>query len=583
MERKQKQMILYTAKNIKIDSDSLELIYFYIPKYTVFSNFGITLHPQYNIKITEHDFDKEKLILSITKKKEFVDLFSKEKISLKLICGKNGCGKTTLLKLLSGEIQVSSQHKREKSISQNNNLLSRVVIGEPDTRYDCIYIFKDKNENFASSKEIKIILDKNVQIELNSTDNHITLSQKLICVTHKNMGIEDFILERNIVEYYYRFPKIFDGILNKDVPLFNNFCIKLWRFNEYFEDLLSSNVGKFLKSYDEYKINLGLSLESNWLLYYYMNTLRDVQHEKFLYEIEQQLKEDNSFDFFEILELSLSNENSILYDEIENEIKKLQNKTYNLQEFQQAETDLINLDKKMNKLISSSLGVDRSITFHFRNFVYFEGFYKNDNVRRNFYDLSTGEYLKFKYRYEIFHSIYQKERIFWYIDEPENGLHPEWCRSFINNYLKAYRDIKNIVEKNKKYLTDGFHFNKDKRILIILSTHSPFLLTDVTNNYISYLEKDEALGITEEITNLKNTFAGNIGELFTENFFMEKTIGEYASKLLENIIIKLNSSEPLPDKLYAEYKKIIDCIGDNILHILSSEKLERKHATNKIE
>ena len=108
-------MYFYSEKNVIVNEDSLELVYFFIPDYTVFKEFGISLFPKYTITVNKFDFNNETINITINEKENFVDLFQKEQINLKIICGKNGSGKTTLLKLISGEIQPAFYHRRKRS------------------------------------------------------------------------------------------------------------------------------------------------------------------------------------------------------------------------------------------------------------------------------------------------------------------------------------------------------------------------------------------------------------------------------------------------------------------------------------
>lgn len=576
-------MYFYSEKNVIINEDSLELIYFFIPNYTVFKEFGISLFPKYSITVNEFDFNNETIKITITEKENFIDLFQKEKINLKIICGKNGSGKTTLLKLISGEIQPAFNHRRKRSnikeLLEKKSPISQALakIDEPDTRYECIYIFKDKADNFISNKKT-IINYNNKTHNLDSTDNHISFTANTVCVTHKNMGIQDFSIDNNIVGYYRDYSSVFKGILPDSTPLFTNFEISLKDFHSEVDDLLNSNLKNLLSVYE--KNDLLSIFNSNWILYYYLNCLRDTAYENFIDGIRQDL--ENPDDFLDTLECSLKNvielDSKLDYEEFLEEINGIKNRSYLLKDFDVVQDKIDSISKKIEKLICTAIREDYNLSFGFRSFIKFTGYYYNNGERRYFNDLSTGEQLQFIYRYQIFHSMYQKERLYWYIDEPEEGLHPEWCRTFIRDYLNSYENIKEIVEKNKKYLSTKF--NKDKRVTLIFSTHSPFILSDVTNDYVIYLDKDSETNYTSEIFDFKDSFAGNIGEMFTENFFMEKTIGEHASIFLKQLVENLLAIEPIEEERYKEYKKIINSIGDDLLRSLLLEKLEQKNDKN---
>ena len=166
--------------------------------------------------------------------------------------------------------------------------------------------------------------------------------------------------------------------------------------------------------------------------------------------------------------------------------------------------------------------------------------------------------------------MFQSSGVWWYIDEPEAYLHPEWCRIFIFDYMKAYKGVKEYLISIKGYSTNGT-FNPDKRFTLIFSTHSPFLLSDLTNDYIIYLEKKN--GATNEIKINKESFAGNIGEMYNENFFMQNTIGEFARQKLSKIIHAMNNEEEVSGDVLNDWKLLVSKIGDDLLKNLFMDKI----------
>ncbi|MEI6056912.1 MAG: hypothetical protein WCR55_12745, partial [Lentisphaerota bacterium] len=107
-----------------IDIHSLELMFLYIKKCRKFSNTSINLNARYNFSFI---YEKNSLIphsLTITENQRYLTIFDKYKVNIKVICGKNGSGKTTIIELLQGKLR--------------NNC------------YEYIEIYKDKNNNFLS-------------------------------------------------------------------------------------------------------------------------------------------------------------------------------------------------------------------------------------------------------------------------------------------------------------------------------------------------------------------------------------------------------------------------------------------------
>lgn len=142
-------------------------------------------------------------------------------------------------------------------------------------------------------------------------------------------------------------------------------------------------------------------------------------------------------------------------------------------------------------------------------------------------------------------------------DEMELCFHPEYQRTFVNN-LVSY------IERAE--LNKVFSFN------IILTTHSPFILSDIPACNILALKDGEP---DEQFKNEK-TLAANIYDILNNGFFMDDFIGEYSSIFIDEIIKKLNDSN---DDISAKEQEIlfkkISLIGDNLVRIKLLEKLDQ--------
>ncbi len=136
-----------------------------------------------------------------------------------------------------------------------------------------------------------------------------------------------------------------------------------------------------------------------------------------------------------------------------------------------------------------------------------------DDKERNIFHLSHGErkqFLDFVFVYENLKSINDDTLIL--LDEPDMGIHPEWNRKYINELLKL---LSNFLEKN-------FH--------IIITSHSPFILSDLPKENIIFLKDGEQL--YPDI----DTFGANIHTLLSHGFFMENGLmGEFAKSKIEEI------------------------------------------------
>ncbi|MFD1604695.1 AAA family ATPase [Flavobacterium artemisiae] len=151
------------------------------------------------------------------------------------------------------------------------------------------------------------------------------------------------------------------------------------------------------------------------------------------------------------------------------------------------------------------------------------------------------------------------ESIVIFIDEGEVALHPEWQRVFFDKIIT--------------FLSELF---KDKKIQLILTTHSPFVLSDIPQNNVLFLDKDE--NNNTKISNIEKeqTFGANIHELLADSFFLnEGFMGEFAkSKILDlinyltfddQIAEKENNIKPTGNWSEQSALEVINIIGEQVI------------------
>lgn len=128
-----------------------------------------------------------------------------------------------------------------------------------------------------------------------------------------------------------------------------------------------------------------------------------------------------------------------------------------------------------------------------------------------------------------------------FIDEGETYYHPEWQRQYIELLLQMV--------------------NADlRKVQIVVTTNSPFMISDILGNDIVYLSNGKESD-TAKIGKDECTLGQNIHTLLKKNFFMNYTIGEYAKKLIEKIIFclqedSLNLEGEINHKLQAYFEDI---------------------------
>lgn len=155
-----------------------------------------------------------------------------------------------------------------------------------------------------------------------------------------------------------------------------------------------------------------------------------------------------------------------------------------------------------------------------------------------------------------------------FLDEVDIGLHPEWQRRFLFVFLRSLEDI-----------------FPDKKVQVILTTHSPIILSDVRRadvNLIGNVEEDTI-----------KTFGANINDLISESFFLEEGLmGQFSQEKIVSLIGYLTSKNPndyadLNGDLIESDSKIealIDEIGEVVLRTQLKKKfLDYLDPKKKIE
>lgn len=129
------------------------------------------------------------------------------------------------------------------------------------------------------------------------------------------------------------------------------------------------------------------------------------------------------------------------------------------------------------------------------------------------------------------------------LDEVEICFHPEYQRTFIKKLVDTITRMK---------LNEYFDIN------ILVTTHSPFLLSDIPQKNILYLKDGY---VPKGAVRFKNTFAANIGDILNQSFFLEDGfMGEIAKQKIKEIVAKSRQGYGLKD-----VKDIISLVGDEFL------------------
>lgn len=168
----------------------------------------------------------------------------------------------------------------------------------------------------------------------------------------------------------------------------------------------------------------------------------------------------------------------------------------------------------------------------------------------NWHSLSAGEsaLLNLFSRIKAMSDYYIHGDTIWIIiDEGDLYLHPEWQRTYLYNL--------------HKYMPKFF---ERKKIQLFLTSHSPFLASDLLRENIILLEKGDYGRCIVRKNEQNETFGANIHSLLAHGFFMNVTIGEFAREKI-NEIIKYTKSEASIITSEMDAQKLIDIIGEPVI------------------
>ncbi len=154
------------------------------------------------------------------------------------------------------------------------------------------------------------------------------------------------------------------------------------------------------------------------------------------------------------------------------------------------------------------------------------------------------------------------------IDEIDLYSHPEWQRKIICQLIRSIDKIE-----------------KEKPVQIVLTSHSPFILSDFPRENIIFLNKHDGKTVVDDSNNHQQSFGANIYTLLKEAFFLENgAVGEFAREKIYEVYEDLNSKEDLNEVDRSKQKShqiIINMIGDKFLRNQIKLLYEKKYLYDK--
>ncbi|MDK2051274.1 AAA family ATPase [Aliarcobacter butzleri] len=487
----------------------MELVYLWVEDYKNIHKQGFNFSPRFKC-----EYDEEKNELEIIDKDETGEFYPKnffgDNINVTAIVGENGSGKTSISNFIKDISKPLYQEEEKKVLI----LFKKKEID----KFEYISNIDDikTDTKFISNKSNKLSINiLNYSAEFQKEKNHdddIIISPNEIA----KILTDNFIYKKDFKLSSFMFiPKTIEISFNSNY------------LNEQLENTLENKKQRIINK--TFNVSFDEEKESEKDMRNSIYNLQD--HSEELFSIEDTYHKFLIIWFIE----------NYYFDSDNLMNKKFLIVKYKIQESNEQISEdelLVNFSKKINDF------TDREKEIYFESFHQYFSFNFIDSLQREFKDLSHGERVLFGQLINIYHYISQSEKSFILnLDEPELSLHPNWQKNYIfeiTNLLKQF----------------------DNKIHLIVTSHSPFILSDLPKENVVFLEKGKQVYPFEDG---KQTFGANIHTLLSHGFFMKDGLmGEFAKKKIDLAIKYLNQKLLTEDELnYCE--NIISIIGEPII------------------
>jgi len=554
----------------------MELVYLWIEKYKNIENQGFNFSPRFTCK-----YENDELTIE---PKEHHSIFP-DNINVTAIVGENGSGKSNLIGILiklfqkinknfypqesiivllkikdmfyalytTSTLRIECSHSY-KTIKYPNDLNDKKNIGNDilnlfKSFYYSLYDYLLEENNNSISYDEYIYPNKTLSIDkIENVNKRIFRHLFLKCAHEKYFGAY-FVPDALII----RSNELYNPRINKSISKKN-----FQNIAKLSDDLDSfDNVHKFLFIIYTYLGSLLFQFHPNDTFEELreVNTMKefeDVLHKKitqlYKYYTESNFAKAQSFSYQEDLIKII---NIFKYTKI---VKKLKEKLKSPLNTTNSISGLYNgIELHIDKKFIEDTAIYNFLFDNLPNC--FELDYINVQSGIKYLDLSSGEksllriwaYIESKIK-----SI-DKTNFLFLFDELDIEIHPQWQKEIIKYILQI---LKNQQEKQ-------FH--------IIITSHSPFLLSDIPKENVIFLEKGKQVYPNIE------TFGANIHTLLSHGFFMkEGLMGEFAKNKINEVIDYLNGKTS-PIENDDEVQRYIRIIGEPILKRQLQKMLDSKH------
>ena len=517
------------------------------------------------------DFNFEANELKIDKNPDYIENFYGESIyNITPIVGINGSGKSTLLELIKYVTQNSDSHLN------NNNSYFKVFKDNEKFKVDKHNIDIQENENFEVYGDDEQFQEPNVNTAINYYNLH---NQSFWGVTGvpENSNILEMEINWSSLANYFR---IYQEFYDKEI--FSDFKFKISLTRSYFSpDSLTQALFNKKELIKEVCLTLITNIRDKLF-----DTLRATNKEK-----------GESLVVLDSILAQIADYKSEDKDDWESDIKFYENKMKDLDDFSllkegfydvsffevfQKISDFLFLlnnyimsieNEKILIKFSRDLSQDQEFLDICKKFDSLRSFL-NQNSYLGFnilefdsFCMSAGEinfirlFSNALFSQQQFNDI--KDYIF-LIDEIEMGMHLEWSRKLIDNFIEF------LKRKGQR---------EDVSLQLVFTTHSPYMLSDIKPGNVIMLEKNQETGYSEGKV-LQNTFAKNIQEIMKENL-IDNIYGDFALAKINSMIDRLNGEEKQEGNEDEKLLREIHLISEPILRNKLLEMYDKKYKTEE--
>lgn len=330
--------------------------------------------------------------------------------------------------------------------------------------------------------------------------------------------------------------KIDANRLRKKFKNWLNKRIKKYEFENFLEEL-KVEFSILIDEYSEFHdLEFNIPLEDSYIGD--MDSYEEIYINDILEENLKDLKEVDKKEA-ELFGITYSED---LINVFENYLNKISEHLFSLK-------NLLANSSQVNELLNNKLEIE---TKSKEVYEYFNKYKDEDLFELSWRNLSSGElsFLVFLSRfYQVSRSLKKSSHILMVIDEGDLYFHPQWQKKYIDILIKAFN-----------------HIFPENKMQIILTSHSPFIISDLPQYAIELISKKKSREDIEEALGRKSTFAANIQDLYSSAFFLEGGLtGEYSKKIINEAINNITNFPEDAYKNQVRYYKIFQLIGEPLV------------------